>query len=83
MSSAGFEPAIPASERPLTRALDRAATRIGLSYPCSPYGYEWLIPKSQREHETGENCVMRSFLVFIGLMLLRGGMKGNENWLNM
>ena len=31
MPSAGFEPAIPASERPKTHALDRAATGIGLS----------------------------------------------------
>ena len=29
MPPAGFEPAIPASERPQTHALDRAATRIG------------------------------------------------------
>ena len=29
MSSAGFEPAIPASERPQIQALDRAATGIG------------------------------------------------------
>jgi len=29
MPSAGFEPSIPASERPQTHALDRAATRIG------------------------------------------------------
>jgi len=30
MSPAGFEPAIPASERPKTHALDRAATGIGV-----------------------------------------------------
>jgi hypothetical protein len=29
MPFAGFEPAIPASERPQTHALDPAATRIG------------------------------------------------------
>jgi hypothetical protein len=29
MSPAGFEPTIPASERPQTHALDRAATGIG------------------------------------------------------
>jgi hypothetical protein len=29
MPSAGFEPKIPASERPQTHALDRAATAIG------------------------------------------------------
>jgi hypothetical protein len=29
MLSAGFEPAIPASERPQTHALDRAVTGIG------------------------------------------------------
>ena len=32
MSLAGFEPAFPASERPQTHALDRAATGIGLRY---------------------------------------------------
>jgi hypothetical protein len=30
MPSAEFEPTIPASKRPQTQALDRAATRIGL-----------------------------------------------------
>ena len=30
MLPAGFEPAIPACERPQTHALDRAATGIGL-----------------------------------------------------
>jgi hypothetical protein len=30
MPSVGFEPAIPASERPKTHALDRAATGIGI-----------------------------------------------------
>ena len=30
MSPAGFEPAILASERPQTHALDRAATEIGV-----------------------------------------------------
>jgi hypothetical protein len=40
MPPAGFETAIPASERPQTHALDRAATAIGsLLYinPNSPY----------------------------------------------
>jgi hypothetical protein len=31
MPLAGFEPAIPASERPHTHALDRAATGIGVT----------------------------------------------------
>jgi hypothetical protein len=30
MTPAGFEPAIPASERPQTHALDRAAAVIGI-----------------------------------------------------
>jgi hypothetical protein len=30
MSSAGFEPAIPATKRPQTYALDRAATGLGI-----------------------------------------------------
>ena len=36
MSPAGFEPAIPASERPQTHALDRAATAIGDQTITSP-----------------------------------------------
>jgi len=35
MIRAGFEPTIPANERPQTHALDRAATGIGISYPVS------------------------------------------------
>jgi hypothetical protein len=31
MTSAGFKAAIPASERPQTHTLDRAATKIGFS----------------------------------------------------
>jgi len=34
MLPAGFEPAIPASERPETHALDRAATEIGQMMEC-------------------------------------------------
>jgi len=36
MSPAGFEPAIPASERPQTQALDRAASVIGNETITSP-----------------------------------------------
>ena len=36
MPQAGFEPAIPAGDRPQTLALDRSATRIGLSQFCCP-----------------------------------------------
>jgi hypothetical protein len=32
MSLTGFEPALPASERPQTHALDRTATGINLTY---------------------------------------------------
>jgi hypothetical protein len=37
MSPAGFEPAITASERPQTRALDRAATGIGRLLPTKNF----------------------------------------------
>jgi hypothetical protein len=37
MPPAGFEPIIPVSERPQTRALDRAATGIGLSMVMHEY----------------------------------------------
>jgi hypothetical protein len=44
MLPAGFEPAIPASERPQTNALDRAATGIGTD-PLSKYmlAVNWLV----------------------------------------
>jgi hypothetical protein len=44
ISSAGFEPTIPASERQQTHALDRAATEIGkeVAYPS-----ETLVPTYQ------------------------------------
>jgi hypothetical protein len=37
MTPVGFEPAIPASARPQTYALDRANTGIGSSYMFRPY----------------------------------------------
>ena len=36
MPPMGFEPTIPASERPQTYALDRAATGTGICTPLSP-----------------------------------------------
>jgi tetrahydromethanopterin S-methyltransferase subunit F len=39
MSSEGYEPAIPPSERPQTHALDRAATGIGTD---TKYKAEWI-----------------------------------------
>ena len=33
----GFEPAIPASERPHTNALDRAVRKMGAFYTCTIY----------------------------------------------
>ena len=39
MPPAGFEPAIPASERPQTYALDRAATGKGRYYYIYPRKY--------------------------------------------
>ena len=41
MSPAGFEPAIPAGERPQTYALDRVATGIGSFEPATPAS-DWL-----------------------------------------
>ena len=40
MSSAGFEPAIPAIERLQTHALDRAATGIGQAYKLQVFIFE-------------------------------------------
>jgi hypothetical protein len=39
MPPSGFEPAIPASERPQTHALDRAATGIGRKTLYPPLRY--------------------------------------------
>ena len=45
MPPAGFEPTIPASERPHTQALDRAATGIVEHHHCSPrIVVEWFCP---------------------------------------
>ena len=41
MPPAGLDPAIPASERPKTHALDSSATRIGFSYVHNSFKY-WL-----------------------------------------
>ena len=41
----GLEPTIPASERPQTHALDRAATRIGISYLVSLCKWYHVKPK--------------------------------------
>jgi hypothetical protein len=56
MPTVGFKPTIPASERPQTHALDRAATGIGTTYYClflerqPPEGL--LIHKDSRSHTT-------------------------------
>ena len=44
MPPAGFELAIPASERPQTHALDRAATGIGSAALRIPFVYPPLPP---------------------------------------
>jgi spore maturation protein SpmA len=40
MSPTAFEPAIPASDRPLTLVLDRAATGIGLDRAATGIGLD-------------------------------------------
>jgi hypothetical protein len=42
MPRAGFEPAIPATKRPQTYALDRAATGIGV-YSIGTIKLKWII----------------------------------------
>ena len=60
MPPAGFEPAIPASERPQSHALDRAAAGIGpcvlqhailLLVECSPYKTHLCFPLKQYHFE--------------------------------
>jgi hypothetical protein len=41
MTSAGFEPAIPATKRPQTYALDRAATGIGVMLCVGSKNFMW------------------------------------------
>ena len=57
MTPAGFEPEIPASERPQTHALDRAPSRIGLLLIYlfqNPFFYHsWII---NHRHTTGNTC---------------------------
>ena len=49
LPSAGFEPAIPASERPQTDALDHAATGIGISVVFTPkYPFPGSIKKNTK-----------------------------------
>ena len=56
MSTVGFEPTIPASERPQTYALDRAATGTGIrrTYPL----------------ENNHPPTLREFYISVGLMEL-------------
>ena len=46
MPPAGFEPAIPAGDRPQTHALDRSATGIGNATPSSGILYLRIVGKS-------------------------------------
>ena len=46
----GFEPAMPASERPQTNALDRAATGLGAFYACKIYIIYMYIFIRQTQH---------------------------------
>jgi hypothetical protein len=50
MPAAGFEPAIPASEPPQTRALDSAATGISTRASVKGFTYHSLAPME------GRNC---------------------------
>jgi hypothetical protein len=56
MLPAGFEPAAPASDRPQTHALERAATGIGFSLiflaQQPPLGQGLLIREVSRSHTT-------------------------------
>jgi hypothetical protein len=48
MPAAGFEPAIPASEPPQTRALDSAITAIGTGASVKEFTYHSLVPLEGR-----------------------------------
>jgi hypothetical protein len=62
MPRAGFEPTIPASERPQTHALDRVATRIDVwystdkntvSYSCQKLLSNEFLVEKQFPHKVG------------------------------
>jgi len=48
MTPTGFEPAIPASERPQNHILDRAATGIGM-FSIKPHYFDYLTTLSVSE----------------------------------
>jgi hypothetical protein len=48
MPPVGFEPTIPASARPQTYALDRAATGIGFDYGTCGKDVVWIEDQNQR-----------------------------------
>ena len=62
MPSAGFEPVIPASERPQTQALDRAIIGLGRLFLtilfCAPRCFLWLseLFNCDSQKRTGIRC---------------------------
>ena len=84
MSPAGFEPTIPANERPQTHASDRAATGIGMNFN---YSYIISFSSSPKTCENLSELVHCRFLVmeqravaYAGLM---GKSQGNRRLGNM
>jgi len=61
MSPAGFEPEIPASERPQTHALDRAANGIGSKAVKLTNKYVYFVPHIRHSHSLAQ-----LFTIFIG-----------------
>ena len=68
MPLAGFEPAIPASDRPQTLTLDRSATGIGQWFnpqtvqPAASRYTDWAIPAHHRERIAVEIYVTLNIL---------------------
>jgi hypothetical protein len=57
MQPAGFEPTIPASERPQIHSLDRAAIGIGFAqYSAAKYEFFLTLSNNLKFYFEGENC---------------------------
>ena len=69
MPPAGFEPEIPASERPQTHALDRAATRIGRDTEIEACNLVTILTYRQIVSPSGVNKVDDNLQMVIGWTL--------------
>ena len=74
MTPAGFEPKIPANERPQTHALDRAATGIGMKEFNLKYSVSQDSKKCRRkrEREGGQSGRGSDYVTMLQMFVLHG-----------